>query len=230
MKLVVSDYDNTFYIEEQTIIDNIKAIQNFIKENKFAIATGRSYINFKNVDDIYHIPYHYLIINHGATILKNDFIIYNKTIDDEIKNKLLIDLQLERAFHAYGCFEKINIMNLTKRNFSKICVEYKDAVLARSIYEIVTSNFQNKLNVYLVDSNETIEITSANIDKAEAIKEIAQLENINLNNIYTIGDNHNDIKMIQTYQGYAIKGAIEEVKQKAIKEYSSVADLIDDII
>ncbi len=229
MKLIISDYDNTFYKDEQTIQKNIIATKEFMIENRFAIATGRTYMNFKKVDDIYHIPYDYLIINHGATILKNNVVIYNRIIKNNIKNKLLIDLYLEHTIKSYGCLEKENTSNLTKNNLTKICVEYGDVNLAHKIYNELILKYKNELKFFLVDSNKTIEIVSDGVDKAGAIKEIALIENIHHEDIYTIGDSYNDLEMIKTYNGYAMKNAINELKRIAKKEYNAVFELIEDI-
>lgn len=73
-KILVSDYDQTFYLNDEDIEINKKAVAKFRKEgNIFIIATGRSYFDFHNKVDMYNFEYDYVIINHGATILdKND--------------------------------------------------------------------------------------------------------------------------------------------------------------
>ena len=48
MKVLVSDYDKTFYVNEFDIKKNIKTVQEFRNlGNIFIIATGRSYLDFK---------------------------------------------------------------------------------------------------------------------------------------------------------------------------------------
>ena len=43
MKLLVCDYDQTFYTNELDIQENIKWSHLFMKDNIFMIATGRSF-------------------------------------------------------------------------------------------------------------------------------------------------------------------------------------------
>ena len=76
MKLLASDYDDTFYVSEEGIKENIEKVKEFKKDNIFLIATGRSYEEFMEKDNIYHIPYDYLILNHGTTIIKEGKVIY----------------------------------------------------------------------------------------------------------------------------------------------------------
>ena len=42
MKLLASDYDNTFYISDEDIVKNINKVKKFRKNTLFLIATGRS--------------------------------------------------------------------------------------------------------------------------------------------------------------------------------------------
>ena len=89
-KIIISDYDQTFYINDEDIERNKVAVSEFEeKGNLFIIATGRSYLDFKNKVEAYNINYNYVILNHGATIIdSNDNIIYNFTIDNEIISKI----------------------------------------------------------------------------------------------------------------------------------------------
>ena len=75
-KLLVSDYDGTFYINDLDIKKTIGNINNFRKlNNLFVIATGRSYVDLKEKIDKYKIPYDYLILNHGALLLSKELTI-----------------------------------------------------------------------------------------------------------------------------------------------------------
>ena len=95
-KIVVSDYDNTFYRNDDDIEKNKLKVKEFMElSNIFIIATGRSYLDFMEKEDLYKIKYNYLILDHGATILKDDEIIFTETINNSIKKVLLYDLKLE---------------------------------------------------------------------------------------------------------------------------------------
>lgn len=74
-KFLISDYDRTFFIDNNSIKYNIEKVKEFRDNgNIFAIATGRSFYDFiKNLEN-FHIEYDYLIINHGATLLDKTII------------------------------------------------------------------------------------------------------------------------------------------------------------
>lgn len=46
MRLLASDYDDTFYLSDEGIKNNILKVKEFMKNNIFVIATGRSYQEF----------------------------------------------------------------------------------------------------------------------------------------------------------------------------------------
>lgn len=227
--MLISDYDNTFYINDNDIKKNVQFINKFIEKNFFVIATGRSYISIQKEIKKYNIPYHYLIINHGASILKNNKIIYNISIDNSIKNQMVKELELEKSIY-YLCNSGIHSTSIVDKNITRIHVEYKSEAEAKRINDILLSKYSNYIRTFLVDKNKSIEIVSWNVDKANAINYIAKIEEITQNQIYTIGDNYTDIEMIKSFQGYAVKNSISELKKFALNEYSSVSDLIREII
>lgn len=93
-KMIISDYDQTFYINDEDIERNKIAVGKFEeKGNIFIIATGRSFLDFQNKATAYNINYNYVILNHGATIVdSNDNIIYNLTIENSIIPKIKREL------------------------------------------------------------------------------------------------------------------------------------------
>ena len=85
-KILISDYDQTFYLNDEDIEKNKAAVDKFRNEgNIFVIATGRSYFDFHNKVKKYNLKYDYVIINHGATILdKDDNVLANFSIKIKI--------------------------------------------------------------------------------------------------------------------------------------------------
>lgn len=229
MKVLVSDYDKTFYVNEFDIKKNIKAVQEFRNlENIFIIATGRSYLDFKKKVNAYNIKYDYVLLNHGSTILdKNDNIILNIPIDN-LNLEIINDLELNKTIEHFCCSELESRVDFNYPNLTKIAVRYLPFVNIPKIKEKLEIKYNN-INVYLVSSN-MIEIISKNISKFKAIEVLRKLLNINKDDIYTIGDGETDIEMIQDYNGYAISNAIKELKNVSIGEVKSVSELINKII
>jgi len=227
MKLLVSDYDNTFHIKDCDMDKNIEKVEEFRKNNLFVIATGRSYESYKGEKEKFNIETDYLVINHGATILKNDEIIYNKSIDENAKEKLIKDLELDSAeyFYCYKGKEKVDINEI---DITKILIDYKDHDTAIRIRNLIKEKYSNKLKNFHFTTYNSVEIVANDVDKSIVVDIIEKLEKPG--NIYVIGDNHNDYLMIKNYNGTCTGVAIEEVKQIAKKVYENVSDYIDEII
>ena len=230
-KIIVSDYDRTFYINDKDIEKNKIAVAEFEKKgNMFIIATGRSYFDFKNKTNTYNINYNYVILNHGATIINgNDEVIYNFPINNDIIPKIKNELNLEKTIEHFCCSKLESRVDFNHPNLTKIRVKYNDKEKTMRINKILNEKFSEYINSYYV-SNNAIEIISNKTNKSNAIKSLIQKLNINERDVYTIGDGFTDIKMVKDFNGYCMVESIEELKKIAIKQYNSVSELIKDVM
>lgn len=229
-KILVSDYDQTFYLNDEDIEKNKKSVENFRKqENIFIFATGRSYFDFMNKAEQYKLKWDYLIINHGATILdKNNNIISNYTIDNDVIKNIKKDLEIENAIKYFCCNLENSRTNFNDKDLTKIYAKYeKDK--AEQINSLINKKYSEFVNCYLVSGN-AVEIISNKTCKSNAIEEIAQIEKINKEDIFTIGDGYSDIEMIKNYNGYCMEESVQELLKicngKIVK---SVSELIEKI-
>ena len=230
MKVLVSDYDRTFYLNDFDIKNNIKLVNEFRKQgNLFIIATGRSYYDFKKKVDKYKIEYDYVLLNHGSTILdKGENVIFNTYIKNTNIEELKKDLNLEKSIEHFCCSKLESRLDFNYPNLSKIAIRYLPLVNISKIKENIENKYSN-INIYKVSTN-MLEIISKEINKSLAIKILIDKLNINKSDVYTIGDGETDIKMIKDYNGYAMKNSVSELKEEAILEVDSVSKLIKKII
>ena len=229
-KILISDYDLTFFINEEGIKKNIAAVKEFRNQgNLFVIATGRSYDSIKKHAKKYGFSYDYCILNHGATIIdSHDNILYNNPIDNNLLMNLFDILDLENAKKYFCCHKLKEIHDTTNlTDITKVNVLYESFAKTKEINKKI--NNDNDFITY-INRRKTLEVVSSSTNKFCAIKKLIQMKNLNSYQVYTIGDGYSDINMIKKYNGFAIKGAIEEVKEIATKEYSNVSNLIEDII
>ena len=229
--MLVSDYDQTFYINDNDIEKNKKAVEQFQnKGNIFVIATGRSYLDFKNKLDLYNFNYDYVILNHGATILDKDNNIFaNYSIDSNIIKDIYEDLNIKESINSFNCSELESRVDFNHQNLTKINVKYNSREEAMRINKIINDKYSNYVVSYFVNTN-SIEIISNQTNKSNAINILIERLGLSKDDIYTIGDGYSDIDMIKDFNGYAIKNSVEELKQVSIKEYESVSDLINDML
>ena len=229
-KILVSDYDQTFYLNDEDIEKNKKSVENFRKhENIFIFATGRSYFDFMNKAERYKLKWDYLIINHGATILdKNNNIISNYTIDNNIIKNIEKDLEIKKSINHFCCKLENSRTDFNDKYLTKIYAKYeKDK--AEQINSLINKKYSEFVNCYLVSGN-AVEIISNKTCKSNAIEEIVQIEKVNRENIFTIGDGYSDIEMIKNYNGYCMEKSVQELLKicngKIVK---SVSELIEEI-
>ncbi len=225
MKILASDYDATFYLNEEDFKKNIEASKRFMKDNIFIIATGRSYRRFK----ITNVLCDWVIINHGATILKDDKIIYNIELDNDLKNDLVKILKTKKIVDSFACSGYESDLTLEDNNLTKVHARYETVEDAKEITKLLLK-YKDKINMFPIAKNKAVEIVDKSVSKSDAIKFVSDLEKVDKNDVYTIGDNFSDIKMIKEFNGFCMENSIDEVKMYARKEYSSVSNLIEDIL
>lgn len=222
MKLLVTDYDNTLelhynFTDNISILKrNIKAINKFMKNNLVCLATGRHF------DAIYktlienNIKFNYLCANNGAELYDSSYnLLYCLPIEEQ-------DLEVlmkfgDNVFFRSPCNSKlISSANLYFDNLKdfKQTKEYLDYNLTNSFVEYKYPK---------------IKIINENCNKLDIIKIIQDLEKIDDKSIYTIGDDVNDIKMIECYNGYSLITAKEETKKVASKLYEELNQLIKEL-
>ena len=245
-KVLVSDYDKTFYLNDEDIERNKIAVEKFRKKgNIFVIATGRSYYDIQKKIKEYKINYDYLIINHGASILnEKDEIIYNIPIKNETISKIRNDLEkyipnmkvsLENDTYRtptnkyFCCKEKLSRLDFNSKDLTKINIKLDSEETTNNINNMINDKYSDTINCYKV-SKDIIEIISKEIDKSKAIKLLADYYNLDNKFIYTIGDGYSDVEMMKNFNGYAMKESVEELKKVAKKEYESVSELINEIM
>ncbi len=231
-KLLISDYDQTFYLNDDDIENNKIYVNKFINScNLFAIATGRSYLDFHSKLDIYKFNYNYAILNHGATIIdKNNKVLFNICISNEIISQIQNDLNLSESIDYFCCSGIDSRVTFEHKDLTKINVKYSSKEYALDKANVINNKYGNYVKAYYVNTN-SVEIISNKTNKAEAIYWLINfLNNVNKTNTYVIGDSYSDIEMVQEFNGYCMKDSVSELKLVAIKEYNSVSSLIKEIL
>ena len=190
MKLVVSDFDLTFF--DSNYEENIKLINSFVqKGNMFVIATGRSFELLKKDIKNKNIDFKYLICSDGSVVF--DKIVINKIIEQLQNDTNLRFLDIDA--NVFGISAIYAIFN---------SMEYAEKVL---------NGFLNKYEVSGYVSTHGIKIINKNISKVSGIEYIRNIINIEEDNIYTIGDRINDLEMIDKYNGYLIGKDVHNFKE-----------------
>lgn len=230
-KMLASDYDRTFYVNDEDIEKNKKAVEKFRKEgNIFVIATGRSYYHFMKIVKQYNISFDYAIINHGATVIDNQSnVISNIPMNNDFLKNIKADLLLDKSTDSFCCSKLETKIPFEHKDLTKINVKYKTKKESTEMNRFINKHYSDVVTSYNITSS-SIEIISNKTNKSKMIHFLADMLNIDKNDIYTIGDGETDIKMVKDFNGYCMKESVKELKKVAKKEYDSVSGLIYNIM
>ncbi len=231
-KILISDYDGTFYQNDIDTKKNIDKVNEFrTLDNLFVLATGRSYVDSKQKIDKYEIPYDYLILNHGALLLSKDLeIIKVFTLDKE-----LVDSILEYANNDKDIYDVILISAFDKNvtdtlNIVKIMLKLYSYDKALEVKNYIDKSYTNIKSYFISEDNHyLVEVVSNKASKSLMIDKILDKEEIVKKNVYTIGDGINDIDMIRDYNGYRVRNSCKELVSVTDRVIDNVSDLISRI-
>ena len=199
MKLLVSDYDGTIYDIEnlKDTKNNIDAIKKFKDNgNLFSIATARPYPSIKTQTEKFDIPYDYLICCDGACVFDNkDNLIYSNPIDKKYVSIIAKYLESLKYVKKYKLLNSYGMNTTNMDDVHQIYVE----VFIKNIIDILL--IKKELSALISFGILHVAYFYKKTFKSDGIKFIADLNQIRKNDIYTIGNGHNDIDMLQEYNG-----------------------------
>ena len=231
-KILISDYDGTFYQNDIDIKKNIDKVNEFrTLGNLFVLATGRSYVDLKIMIDKYKIPYDYLILNHGALLLSKKLEILNVfTLDKE-----LVGSVLEYANNNKDIYDVVLIDVFKKKvtdtsNVVKIMLKLYSYDNALDVKKYIDERYANIKCYYEKEDNHyLVEIVSSKASKSLMIEKILVREELKKDNVFTIGDGVNDIDMIRNFNGYRVINSCKELDSITNRVIDNVSDLIEKI-
>ncbi len=224
MKILISDFDGTFFDDDY--LNNIKKVNDFVDHgNIFIIATGRSINNLKLDILDYKIKYSYLICSDGASIYDNKHNnLFVCDIDRELINPICNLLDSDSNI-SFSFIENDNIASGTHAN--TIAGKFIDRNKCENLVEEINQKFPL---VYAYLSNDHINIRNKKVSKYEAIKFLINNYNLKSENIYTVGDNINDIEMCRNFNSFSFEHAdknIKSVSKVIVHNFSEVIDILN---
>lgn len=231
-KLLVSDYDGTFFVNKTDMKKNIYDIRKFREEgNIFAFATGNNYENFIKVIENNGIEYDYLLLDHGSVILDKDrTLIHTCHIDHDTVKSIVKKLDSEKLKYTLCSTWKAKC-NVTSE-VTKISIAIKDLEYAEKVTQDINNFYGQFVNAYtmIFDDMNMVEVISSSTDKEKAIEILARKIGIESDNIYTIGNGYNDIAMIEEFNGYCMEDSVEELLEECPNEVASVSELVEKLL
>lgn len=257
--LLGSDLDGTLLRKDKSISEeNKEAIEYFKSEGGiFTFFTGRLPVGAKPVLDMI-TPNGYVGCANGAGIFdaKTGEIVWSMTLADGIKDILEY---VDKEFPEVGIEVTTDKIYFCKKSpqtekhridefLPDITCDYKtfdepiikilfgvDAENMSNLVEAVNSHTKAKLFDYIRSDYEYYEILPKGASKGALLKKIAELHGISMNKTIVVGDNDNDVSMIEIAGvGVAVSNASPQAKKAASyhtvsNEEHAIARVIGDL-
>lgn len=224
MKILVSDFDNTFYTKD--IKENVKLVNDFIKKgNIFVIATGRPLYLIKPDIEKYNIKYDYLICNDGGVIFDSNEKILDKTNIDykttiQVYNELVRNSNLEHLF-IDSIFD---FSDLEAKDYNGILASPYDRDKANELISQINKKYPT-VQAYL--SHKWINILSINASKGNAIEFLENSNEWDKDNIFIAGDNNNDLSMTRYKNSFGMLNGKSEFLDKCTYKVNNFKEIFE---
>lgn len=247
MKILGCDYDGTLFFNKDLKQSDVQAIHKFRNQgHKFGIVTGRPLSWLLGELKHYQIPFDFLVLTNGGLAVDQDLnSIYR--LDIEPKTALqVIDWFQDHQYHfsisdgdgyyhsdqgesleeyfrkPYG--EKIYDLDhfSTGEAVSTIVLIAKEV----SIMKRLQSKFHREVSFHI--NQDTLDMSAPLASKEYGMHQMSKF--FSSDQVYVIGDNYNDVKMIEEFYGFAMKNGVQAAKDVAKEIVSSVEQAIESIL
>ena len=242
--LAASDFDGTINIGGVSA-QNREAIRRFREAGHlFGIATGRDY-------NIYHtmlregIEFDFIVTCSGAMAIKPDGTYYF-CVDAENKDgtlRQIIEYAGERFSVSVDCIIGKERFHYALQpgfcrheahtaedadqvpSFTQLDIIFKSDADCMEAAAEINRRWGHAVNA--LQNGSGLKVVASGMDKGEGSARIAALAGIPEENIYTFGDNINDIAMLTRFHGYPVANAREEVKAAVGRTCEGVWEVLE---
>ncbi|MDG3085653.1 HAD-IIB family hydrolase [Vibrio hannami] len=235
---------------------NLQAVEKWReKGNLFAISTGRDAASIGFERKVRDVDYDYLVSLNGSFIVdKDDNVLFKSALEHDLAKDIAAMLreQFDDELIVSNGFDGCNFTNRKKsqtdavareafeRNskiYSKTIEESlegevlllgclsEDLEQAQKVRGEILDLYSDQVEVFI--NLNYINIVPKGISKASGIELIAKHAGVATDAVLAIGDDYNDIPMVESFVGYAVANAKPEVKAVANEVFESVAELIE---
>ena len=239
-KILISDLDGTIYRNKSVSFEDRLAIKKFERENTFIIATGRNLVTFEKFIKQFKLDFDFAILCNGALIIDNKFNVLNSNhLDDtslilkilnETNKMKAVSISLKEGGYYYpGEFnEKVLCTDIDEKNIVGFCIEFEKEIDAESAYDKIKNNY----NSFWFERNKNfIDVLPLGISKRTGIITLLKLINQSAEDVYVLGDSHNDISMFEfTNNSFVIDTDNSDIKKYANTVVKNISDCIQEVL
>ena len=253
IKLAASDYDGTLYQADEIRLENIAGVRAWrVKGNKFGVITGRDYGMLVPQLQSFGIEFDFAVCNNGAIIFdEKGSVLWQKCIPvpllQAIAQEPCTQSSLHFAFSAaqrtYICHEregswigreakkwKFPLQKIQEDGISSLqdiqqfSLGFETAEESQAVSEVLNREFGEAVHAY--PNRGSLDITPAGESKRQGIEELIDLMKWENPEIFVIGDETNDLPMIEAFHGFTVDSAREVIKARARASFASVGAML----
>lgn len=235
MLLISSDYDGTYDNSLFNIRVNNHRLSDFTKEgNIFLLNTGRGFDGIKRKSDYYQIPYTYLAVGDGTYLYDmDDNLVYSNELDSDMIDKFLFFAQNNKLSHVEFLYEdKYSETFDENRSVGSVAITIDKRMFTRELRDAFTDLKRNhptyEFTLYSSAGETFLCVKPLGITKKTPIEYLRRIHKVRKEDVFTIGDELNDIEMIESYNGFQI-GENPSIKNAALGRYKAVYEFVEDV-
>lgn len=120
---------------------------------------------------------------------------------------------------------KYSVEEALEREVVSVGCRLEDRDTVQSLCDKIKEKYSEQVNA--VANSFYVCVAGQDISKASGIKKVMEHHGILQGGVYTIGDDYNDIPMIEEFHGAAVDNAVQVLKDVAEETVSSVHQFID---
>lgn len=247
MKLLASDFDNTLWFDDHMKDKDVTAIKEFQKQgNRFGVCTGRCLHGIIAPSQPYALEHDFYILLSGGLILNKDReVIFEKQIPLSLVKEIyqflnkkdmtivyqdvMYKVYKTKKHDFHGVYlDSIDELNTKTVSAFSFHYAYDELDKAKVATELIHQKYGDVIEAY--QNNQHIDLVAKGCSKGNGIKIIQDYFQLDIKDIYGIGDSWNDLPMLDVIEnGYSFTYAPSQVQKHAKTIVETLADCIKDI-
>lgn len=253
MKIGASDYDGTLFRQNKISAEDVAGVKAWRQAGyKFGVVSGRDYGMLMPQLKYYGIESDYAVCNNGGIIFRADGTpLWQGSIPLSVLTEIVREPGVRRSFHfAFSAVDRTYLYHESEGSWIKreahewnfpivkitesdimglpqihqFCLGYHKPAEADTVSAAVNDKFGRWVHAY--PNGCSVDITPAGVSKSQGINKLLELMGWQGAEVYAIGDETNDLPMLDTFSGFTVATARQAIQDRARAVYSSVGDML----
>ena len=253
MKIGASDYDGTLFRQRTIAAEDVEGVKKWrAAGHKFGVVSGRDYGMLMPQLKFYGIESDYAVCNNGAIIFRADGTpLWQGSIPLKVLAEMVKEPSVDRSFHfAFSAEDRTYLYHdregswimrealewdfpivkieerqiLSLPQIHQFCLGYHEASEADATSAVINAKYGEYVQAY--PNGCSVDIVPAGVSKSQGINKLLELMNWQDAEVYAIGDESNDLPMLEAFDGFTVDTAREAIKARAREVYAGVGAML----